>query len=170
MWLWAESKHTGRPSVKEKSDKTPTETPFFWLLGECVISSVLFHHNKNLKQWTLKPYWTDQCYSSIVTAQFHLNKGKQHPWGRRACLPKRRKETRARRAGGERERVLVLWPPLFMFFPPPGPALYKLRQTGVLFFLPEVLTRPWTFLCSNSMGFSLPCLLATTILDSFFLF
>ena len=29
---------------------------------------------------------------------------------------------------------------------------------------------PWTFLCSSFTGFSLPCLLATTILDSFFPF
>ena len=29
---------------------------------------------------------------------------------------------------------------------------------------------PWTFLCSIFVGFSLPCLLATAILDSFFLF
>ena len=29
---------------------------------------------------------------------------------------------------------------------------------------------PWTFLCFIFMGFSLPCLLATAILDSFFLF
>ena len=30
------------------------------LLGEFVISLVLSHHNKNLKQWM------DQCYSSVL--------------------------------------------------------------------------------------------------------
>ena len=56
--------------------------------GECVISSVLSRHHKNLKRRTLKPSdrlclssRTDQCYSSVlqlrVTAQLYLeNKGK----------------------------------------------------------------------------------------------
>ena len=39
---------------------------------------------------------------------------------------------------GKRERESALAP--FMFFPPPGPALCKLGQPGVLFVLPEVLT------------------------------
>ena len=52
----------------------------FTLSGEYVISSVLSYHNKNLKQWTLRPL---VCHSSrtvlqlCVTVQFYLeNKGK----------------------------------------------------------------------------------------------
>ena len=59
---------------------------------------------------------------------------------------------------------------LYVFSPPPGPALCKLGQPGVLFDLPEVLTPAQTFRCSIFLGFSLPYLLATAILDSFFLF
>ena len=55
--------------------------------GECVISSVLSRHHKNLKRWTLKPLdrlclgsWTDHvtAFGQIsVTAQLYLeNKGK----------------------------------------------------------------------------------------------
>ena len=65
--------------------------------------------------------------------------------------------------------------PLFMFFPPTGPALCKLGQPEVLFVLHEVLTRVLgpSFKKKKKIGGlfpSLPCLLATTILDSFFLF
>ena len=52
----------------------------------------------------------------------------------RACQPKRCEE---------RPLVqfwfLFLYVCLFVFFPPPGPALCKLGQPGVLFVLPEVL-------------------------------
>ena len=88
------------------------------MLGECVISSVLSRHNKNLKQQTLKLL---ECHSSQidhvialssrtdrvialgdgsvlhlrVTAQFYLeNKRKIHPLGMKAYLPKRGEETR----------------------------------------------------------------------------
>ena len=48
---------------------------FSRVLGECVISSVLSHHNKNLKQQTLHllachSSWTDQCYSSVLQLSF----------------------------------------------------------------------------------------------------
>ena len=51
----------------------------------------------------------------------------------------------------------------YMFFPPPGPALCKLglARSAVL---PEVFT------LVLGPSFDLPCLLATTILDSFSLF
>ena len=58
---------------------------------------------------------------------------------------------------------------LYVFSPPPGPALCKLGWPAGLFVLPEVLS-PQTFLCSIFLGFPLPCLLATANLDSFFLF
>ena len=57
----------------------------------------------------------------------------------------RRKEKSARVCGreegreGGRERALWLLF-LYVFFPPPGPALCKLGWPGVLFVLPEVLT------------------------------
>ena len=78
------------------------------------------------------------------------------------------KSTPAR--GGERESYLWL---LFLYVIFPGPVLCKLGQPGVLFVLPEVLTPvlgPRTFFCSIFAGFSLPCLLATAVLDSFSLF
>ena len=43
------------------------------MLGECVISLVLSHHNKNLKRWTS----ITALGQTSVTAQFYLeNKGK----------------------------------------------------------------------------------------------
>ena len=95
-------------------------------------------------------------------------------WGREG------EEERERRSGaegkrereGEREREKALWLLFLCFFLPPGPALCKLGLV-ITAVLPEVLTPvlgPWTFLCSIFVGFSLPCLLATAILDSFSLF
>ena len=43
-------------------------------------------------------------------------------------------------------------------------------QEGCLFFTRGPRSGPQTFLCPVSEGFSLPCLLATAILDSFVLF
>ena len=82
----------------------------------------------------------------------------------------RHEEKSAPARGGERESELCL---LFLCLPLPGPVLCKLGQPGVLFVLPEVLTPvlgPPTFFCSIFAGFSLLCLLATAILDSFPLF
>ena len=83
---------------------------------------------------------------------------------------RRRKEKRVgeRASAWERERE-PFGSSVYMFSPPPGPALCKLGQPGV-FVRPEVLTPVFglrTFLCSVFAGFSLPCLLATAILDSF---
>ena len=70
------------------------------LSEECVISSVLSHHNKNLKQQTsitalgqTVSQLSDRSVLQLcVTAQIYLeNKGKYikiHPWGVRACWPK----------------------------------------------------------------------------------
>ena len=78
-----------------------------------------------------------------VTALFYLdNSRKIHPRGVRACRPrdaKRRVPQRVR----VRERAHaseLAQAPLFMFSLP-GPVLCKLGQPGVLFLLPEVLTR-----------------------------
>ena len=115
-----------------------------WICQGSVISSVLSRHNKDLKRWTLKPSAchssqrdhvialrqisvTAPCYSSVLFRKQQEN-ASSRPEG---MLIQRRKEKR---------ESLALWLPLFMFFPPPGPALCKLGQPGVLFVLPEVFT------------------------------
>ena len=70
---------------------------------------------------------TDQCYSSVL----FLKQRKIHPQGVRAGRPKRHKEKPP-------AQFSLLF--LYVFSPPPGPALCKLGQPGVLFVLPEVLT------------------------------
>ena len=99
-----------------------------------------------------------------ITAQFYLeSKGKYilKTWG--WANPKDMKG---------REAPCSILAPLFMCFfpPPPEPSLCKLGHPGGLLVLPEVLTLVQTFLCSIFLGFSHLCLLATAILDSFFLF
>ena len=57
---------------------------------------------------------------------------------------------------GERETPWPFGSSFYMFFPPPGPALCKLGQPGVLFVLPEVLTpvlRPSFVLFSRAFPF-----------------
>ena len=105
-----------------------------------------------------------------VTALFYLEDSRKIHL--RSMRARRSKDTRRRapQCAGERERELAL-APLFICLSPPGPVLCKLGQPGVLFVLPEVLTPgPRTFFCFIFAGFSLPCLVATTILDSFSLF
>ena len=80
----------------------------------------------------------------------------------------RRKEKSATARGRERESALA---PLFMFFPSllGLPYVNWVSQECCLFYLKssDLLL---TFLCSIFAGFPLPCLLATAILDSCFLF
>ena len=82
------------------------------------------------------------------------------------------KDTRRRAPSTRvRERELA-WAPLFICLSLPGPVLCKLGQPGVLFVSPEVLTQllgpPFvSFSCFIFTGFSLPCLVATAVLDSF---
>ena len=135
---------------------------------------------------------------SGITALFYLEDSRRiHPRSIRACQPKdvKRREwgstpVRGREGGGERERdrerarerahacgggqgesPLV---PLFMFLPPPGlPCANWATQECCSFYLKSSLGSsdlPLTFLCSIFAGFSRPCLLATAILDSCFLF
>ena len=74
-----------------------------------------------------------------VTALFYLEVSRRiHPQSMRACQPKDVKR-REWRSAPERWRESAL-APSFMFPPPPGPALCKLGQPGVLFVLPDVLT------------------------------
>ena len=67
-----------------------------------------------------------------VTALFYLEDSRRiHPRSVRACQPKDVKR---------REAPAQFWFLFLCFSPPPGPALCKLGQPGVLFVLPEVLT------------------------------
>ena len=71
---------------------------------------------------------------------------------------------------GERESAWLLL--LYVFFPL-GLPYANWAQPGVLFYMKSslpLLDLSLTFVCSIFVGFSLPCLLATTILDSFSLF
>ena len=77
--------------------------------------------------------------------------------------------------GREREREKVLWLLLLYVFSSTWacPMQIGLSQECCLFYLKSSLWSsdlPLTFLCSLFVGFSLPCLLATAILDSFSLF
>ena len=72
--------------------------------------------------------------------------------------------------GGERERERNLPPPFICFSLPLGlPYANWASQECCLFYLKSSLQSS-TFLCSVFAGFSLPCLLASAILDSCFLF
>ena len=118
----------------------------------------------------------------LVTAQFYLeNKRKIHPRGVKACWPKRREEKRAREPGRERaseraserarERPLALWLLFICFFLLPlGLPCVDWASRSAVCSTWGPHSGPRTFLCSIFMDFSLPCLLATAILGSFFLF
>ena len=166
---------------------------FLKISWECMFLGSLSHHNKDLEWWTLKPPWrvtafrswidrvialrsqmdhvialrqisvTAQCYSSIL-----FRRQQENPFSRHEGTSIQRHEEKSAPARGrERERESAL-APLFICFFLPGPVLYKLGQPGV--FTWGSHSGPQTFLCSIFAGFSLPCLLATTILDSCFLF
>ena len=109
-----------------------------------------------------------------VTGLFYWEDSRRiHPRRVRACQPKGEKRTGDRGRGRGRERDLA--PPFICFFPSPWacPMQIGLSQECCLFFLRSSLQSSdllLTFLCSIFAGFSLPCLLATAILDSSFLF
>jgi len=146
------------------------------------VPQFLSRHNKDLEWWTLKPphhvtapgSWIDYVIAlrsrkdhvialrQISVIQLYFIKkiaGKSifEAWGHVDPDAKRR----ALQHAGERELALA---PLFICFSLPGPVLCKLGQPGVLFILPEVLT---PVLRPSFVLFSLLCLLATAILDSF---
>ena len=118
-----------------------------------VFSLVLSCHNKDLERRTLKPLahhssrvldklcyssQTNQCYSSILFRRQQENllealeyvnpkTGREENGG--VCQrtgERERERERAHTHGGERERESALAPPFICFFPPPGPAVYKL--------------------------------------------
>ena len=70
---------------------------------------------------------TTPCYSSIL-----FRKQQENTSQRREGMPTKRLE--------ERREPWPFGSSFYVFFPPPGPALCKLGQPGVLFVLPEVLT------------------------------
>ena len=156
----------------------------------------LSHHNKDLEQRTLEPSarhrsqsWTNRVIALrqiSVTALFYLEDSRRiHPWSVRACQHKDLKGREWRSAwerGREREkererahpcgrgRESDLAPP-YMFLPPPGPARCKLGLArSAVCSTWSLHSGPQTFFCSIITGFSFPCLLATAILNSFFLF
>ena len=93
-------------------------------------------------------------------------------------LGKTKDSTPSRSEGGQTQKtkrrevpVLLDFVLLYICLLPTEPALCKLGEPGALFILPEVFTlvlQPSSVLFS--WAFSLLCILATTILDSFFLF
>ena len=90
-------------------------------------------------------------------------------WGRRER--ERERERKSARMRERKRRESALAPPFMCFFPPPGPALCKLGLArGAVCSTRSLHSGPRTFFCSIFAGFSLPCLLATAILDSFPLF
>ena len=74
--------------------------------GECVISSVLSHHNKHMKWWTLKPLVSHNSQTVLqlcVIAQLYLdNKGKYILEAWRHADPKDAKRRKRERAGEHR--------------------------------------------------------------------
>ena len=106
---------------------------------------------------------TDQCYSSVLQLSF-IQKiaGNYILEVSGNADPKTRREERA------------VWLLFLCFFSPLGlPYVNWASQECCLFYLRSSLRSsdlPLTFLCSIFAGSSLPCLLATTILDSCFLF
>ena len=138
-------------------------------------------HNDDLEQRTLKPSahhsslrsWTNRVIALrqiSVTVLFYLEDS-------RRIHPQRIEESggtlgEGRGGSGERESKSAWLLLLYVFFPL-GLPYANWAQPEVLFYLKSSL---WssdlslTFLYSIFMGFSLPCLLAITILDSFSLF
>ena len=93
--------------------------------GEFAISSVLSRRNINLKQRMDQrcSLLMGQCYSFMLQL-FYLE----------------RKRKYIQKTWKERPPAQFWLLCLYVFSPPPGPALCKLGQPGVLFVFPEVLT------------------------------
>ena len=109
-----------------------------------------------------------------VTALFYLeNRRRIHPPDK-GMPTQRREPAGGRKRQTKRERESPLAPLFICFFLPLGlPYVNWARQECCLFYLRSSLRSldlPLTLLCSIFMGFPLPCLLATAILDSCFLF
>ena len=136
------------------------------LWEEFVISWILSSHNKNLKQQTDQHYssWMDQCHSSMLRLSF-IQKVKENTSSRREGMP-------TQKTWREERHPAQFWLLFFFFFflfPLDQPYVNWASQVCYFFYLRSSL-QSLDFLCSIFAGFSLPCLLATTIVDFFFLF
>ena len=109
------------------------------------------------------------CYGSLTDQFFLENKGKYilKAWGHAHPKDVKRRERERER---ERERDPGPLALVFIcFFLSLGlPYVNWASWECCLFYLRS--SGPWTFLYSIFTGFSFPCLLATTVLDSCFLF
>ena len=124
--------------------------------GVCVISSVLSCCSKNLKQWM------NQCSSSMLQLSFI--------WLTKENISWRCEGGPTQKTQREEKPQAQFWL-LYMFFllPLSLPYINWASQEGCLLYLRSSLWSsdfPWFFF----MRFSHLCLLATAILDSFFLF
>ena len=98
-----------------------------------------------------------------VTAQFYLSsKGKD--------ILSRRESRSTPKTQREETPQAQFWLLFLYVFPPPLSLPYVNWNTWDGCFNWGPHSCPWTFLCFIFVGFCLLCLLATTILDSFFLF
>ena len=127
------SPHSSILTQKISQSEEPGRLLFMGLSGECVISSVLSHHSKNLK-WqtsvTARLQLTFKQQTSI-SAQFYLaSKGKY------ILKAGRQANTKEETIRGVQFWLLFS----YIFPPPPEPALCKLGQPGGLFVSPEILT------------------------------
>ena len=120
--------------------------------GECVISLGLSLCSKDLKWWASVRAW-------LQLRVLFSKQRRVHPQGMRAGWPQRRD-------------LSPSWLPAFIHLSSPSEsAVCKLGQPGGLFVSPETLTLVLRFTFVPFWGaFSFLCLLATTILDSLFLF
>ena len=157
--------------------RTLLPSPVTFTTGHCfhfgsvrgVISSVLYHHNKNLKWWTLKPPVHHSSWTVLqlhVTAQFHLeNKEKYILKVWEDADPKD-----AKRREGERETPGPLAPFLYFFSSAWAHCMSIGLSRSAVCSTWGPHSSPQTLLCSILVGFSLACLLATPFPDFFFLF
>ena len=149
--------------------------------GECILLGSVSSQQKfeatDIKALGASQLLDNPCYSS-QTDQFYLEKKGKYilmVWGHLTQKMWREDRERQRlQARGGRERERETPGPLALLFicfilPLGLPCVNWASQECCLFYLRSSLS-PQTFLCSIFVGFSLPCLLATTILDSCFLF
>ena len=107
-----------------------------------------------------------------VTALFYLEDSREtHLRGVRARRSKDTRRSASQRAGGRaRARASWLWPFFLYVRRPLGLSRVSWASQECCSFYLRSSLQPSDLLCSVFTGFSLPCLLATTILDSFSLF
>ena len=102
------------------------------------------------------------------------SEGERRGGGERERELREGERERVHARGRERERESTLAPLFICFFVPLGlPYANWASQKCCLFYLRSSLWSsdlPLTFLCSIFAGFSLPCLLATNTLGSYFIF